>query len=241
MVAMNFPSCQHCNDCDDLLSEIQRRMHSTEGGGDKGLLTRIAEQIYGCQTPQDTISPHPSCANHRMQGTWQGHNNAIRTQHGRLRDAVDDYDDNDCGDKVADPVAARRFMRGARRAAYAQSHEVPTGGYRGPPAPANFALPRTWGQWAGDAARGACVGGLRAGGTLVGGAAGGIYGAGKGAAVGGAMGAGGGTLVAPGVGTLAGGGGGATVGAVVGGGAGVLAGGGAGYLAGDQLAGWLCN
>ncbi len=243
MATMNFPSCQHCNDCDDLLEEIQRRMHSTESGGDKGLLTRIADQIFGCQTPQNTVSPHPSCAGHRIRGTWDGHNSAINTQHDWLRDAVDDYDDNDCGDKVGDREAAQSFMRRARRAAYTSpgGHAVPPGGYQGPPRPANYAIPRTWGQWAGDAARASCVGGLQAGGTVLGGVAGGIYGAGEGALIGGAVGAGGGTLVAPGPGTIIGGGGGATTGAIIGGGTGVIVGGGAGYLAGDQLGSWLCN
>jgi hypothetical protein len=233
MARAKFPSCKNCNDCDDLLSEIQRRMHSTEAGGDKGLLTRLREQIYGCQTPQNTVSGHAACAGHRMVGTWNGHNKAIQDQHDRLRDAVDDYDDNDCGDQVADPEAAQRFMRSARRAAYKSSHQVAPGDYQGPPAPANFQVERNWGQWASDQARGLCTNGLRAGGTIVGGVAGGVYGAGQGALIGG----GGGTLVAPGVGTLAGGGGGA----LIGGGTGAVLGGGAGYLAGDGIANWVCN
>ena len=68
-MAMTFPSCKTCNNCDDLLTEIRRRLWSKEPGGDKGLLTRFAEQIFGCQTPMNTVSPHPSCAGHRMKGT----------------------------------------------------------------------------------------------------------------------------------------------------------------------------
>lgn len=84
---MPFKSCKHCNDCDDLLKEIQRRMESTETGGDKGLLTRWADQIYGCQTPLNTVSSHPSCAGHKLVGNWTGHNKSITTQKGRVKTA----------------------------------------------------------------------------------------------------------------------------------------------------------
>lgn len=238
MAAMTFNSCAHCDDCDDLLTEIQRRMHSTESGGDKGLLTRISEQMFGCQTPANTVSTQAACAGHRMQGTWDGHNRAIKTQHGRLRDAVDDYDDNDCGDLVTDQPAAQRFMNGARAAAYAPSHEVSPGSYQGPAGLASVAADppepptRTWGEWARDQAQAVCVGGLRAGGTTLGALGGGLVMGGEGLLVG----AGAGTLVAPGPGTVGGG----IVGTATGLTAGVIVGGGTGYLAGDQAADWLC-
>ena len=240
-MAATFPSCQHCNDCDDLLEEIQRRMWSNETGGNKGLMRRFFEQVYGCQTPTDTISPHPSCANHRMSGTWTGHNNAMQTQQNRLRDAVDDYDDNDCGDKVSDPDRARGWMRNARRMAHSNKIPVSAGEYKGPPMPANPPMPRTWGQVAQDTAQSVCVGGFTAGGTVIGGVAGGATGAVGGALVGGAAGGGGGTLVAPGVGTVAGGASGATAGAVVGGVVGIGVGGYAGGQAGNDLGEWICR
>jgi hypothetical protein len=240
-MAATFPSCKTCNNCDDLLAEIRRRLWSKESGGDKGLLTRISEQIYGCQTPNNTVMAIAACAGHRLAGTWAGHNAAITTQQGRLKDAVDDYDNNDCGDKVTATESARSTMRTARRAAYGGSLEVPAGGHIGPPAPANFALPRTWGQAIGDAARGVCVGGFTAGGTVVGGVAGGAAGVVGGGLVGGAAGGTGGTMALPGGGTIAGGVSGATVGAVAGGVVGVGAGGYYGYGAGQDLGNWICN
>lgn len=35
-MAITVNSCAHCNDCDDLLTETQRRMNSTESGGGAG-------------------------------------------------------------------------------------------------------------------------------------------------------------------------------------------------------------
>lgn len=243
MAVMNFPSCKNCNDCEDLLNEIIRRLWSTESGGDKGLVTRYAEQVFGCQTPQNTISPHPSCANHRMSGTWDGHNKAMKIRQEQLRDAVEDYDDdnNDCGDKVADPERARRIMKYARRGAYSKEVPVPAGAYKGPPAPANVALRRTWAQWAQDTAQGICVGGFTAGGTVIGGIGGGVAGAGAGTVAGGILGGGGGTFVLPGFGTAAGGVSGAAAGAVVGGVTGVGVGGYAGYQVGNDLGEWICR
>jgi hypothetical protein len=191
-MAKTFPSGKTCNNCDDLLTEFRRRLWSKQSGGHKGLLTRFAEQVFGRQTPTNTISPHPSCAGHRMQGTWDGHNNAMKTQQNRLKDATKDYDDNDCDDKVAGPAKARNTMREVRRAANCKNIPVPAGDYQGPPAPANIAIPRTRGQAAQDAAQCMCVGGFTAGGTVIGGAAGGIAGVGVGGAVGGLAGGGGG-------------------------------------------------
>lgn len=210
-------------------------MHSTESGGDKGLLTRVREQMFGCQTPTNTVSSHASCASHRLSGTWDGHNEAIRGQHRRLRDAVDDYDDNDCGDKVTDQPAAQRFMRGARNLAYGSPPVVAPGDYQGPAGLANMAADppgRSWGQWLRDGAQAVCVGGLRAGGTLGGAVGGGLVMGGKGLLTG----AGTGTLFAPGPGTVGGG----VIGTAAGVSVGVVGGGGAGYLAGDQVADWLC-
>lgn len=240
-MAMTFPSCATCNNCDDLLAEIRRRLWSRESGGDKGLLTRFAEQVFGCQTPGNTLSAHPSCAGHRMQGTWKGHNDAMKTQQGRVKSAIKDYDDNDCGDKVADPATARNTLREARRAAHSTAIPVPAGDYQGPPAPANVSMPRTWAQAAQDAAQGVCVAGFTAGGTVAGAAAGGVAGVGVGGVVGGALGGTGGTFVAPGVGTVGGGITGAGAGAVVGGVVGVGVGGVAGYNAGQSVGNWICR
>ncbi|MCW2305506.1 hypothetical protein M2324_003932 [Rhodovulum sulfidophilum] len=237
---MSFKNCDHCNDCDDLLNELQRRAYSTESGGNKGLLTRWAEQVFGCQTPQNTISAHASCAGHRMSGTWEGHNQAMRTQQQRLRDAVEEYDDNDCGDKVSDPTAARRSMRDMRRMAYSGSVPVAPGDYKGPPVPGNVSMPRTMGQAVGDFGRGICLSASQAGGTLIGGGAGAIGGGVAGGVVDGAIGAGAGTLVAPGLGTVGGAATGAGYGAATGAVAGGLAGGSMGYNVGTTFGNWLC-
>ncbi len=240
-MAATFPSCKTCNDCDDLLEEIRQRLWGKGSGGDKGLLTRIAEQVFGCQTPANTVSTHASCAGHRMKGTWTGHNQAITSQQGRLKDAVDDYDKNDCGDKVGATQSARATLREARRAAYGGSLEVPAGGYKGPPAPANFAIPRTWGQAIGDAARGVCVGGFTAGGTVIGGVGGAVGGAAVGGVVGGAVGGTGGTMALPVGGTIAGGASGAAVGTVTGGVVGAGVGGYYGYGAGQAAGDAICR
>lgn len=240
-MAATFPNCANCNDCDDLLDEIIRRMWSRESGGSKGLVTRFVEQVFGCQTPADVVSSHPSCAGHRMQGTWNGHNEAMKTQQGRLRGAIDDYDDNDCGDEVGDKDRARNVMRQARRAAYSSAVPVGAGDYKGPPAPADAGLPRTMMQRAQDGAQSLCVGGFTAGGAVVGGAGGAVAGAGAGGVIGGAVGGGGGTLVAPGPGTIVGGAGGVATGTVIGGVVGAGAGGYVGADVGNDLGEWICR
>lgn len=241
MATMTFNSCEHCNDCDDLLNEILRRTYSKEGGGNKGLLTRWAEQVYGCQTPSNTVSAHPSCAGHRIKGTWDGHNTAMTQQQKRLKDAIEDYDDNDCGDKVADPDAARSQLRASRRMAYSSSVPVPQDGYKGPPATPDPVMPRTWGQFAGDVARDICVGGLKTGGAVIGGAAGGVVGGIAGGVVDGAIGGVGGTFVAPGVGTVGGAATGVAVGATTGAVTGATVGGVGGWHIGGNIGNWLCN
>ena len=142
-MAMTFKSCKSCNDCDDLLKEIERRLHSTEPGGNKGLVTRIMQQVYGCQTPDDTISPHPSCAGRQLQGTWEGHNTAISDKHRNLKKAVDDWDKNNCGNRVRNKADAASVV-GEAKGYVGQKVgdlEVPRGGYKGPPAPSKFSTP----------------------------------------------------------------------------------------------------
>lgn len=241
MATMTFKNCDHCNDCDDLLKEILRRTYSHESGGNKGLVTRWAEQVFGCQTPTNTINAHASCVGHRMQGTWDGHNRAMRTQQTRLQNAIDEYDDNDCGDKVGDPDAARRQLRQPRRAAWSKNVPVAAGDYKGPPAPANPVMPRTWGQAIGDGARAVCVGGFQTGGAVVGGVGGGVVGGAAGGVVDGAIGAAGGTVFAPGVGTIGGGAAGVAYGATTGAVAGAAGGGYGGWQIGGQVGDWICN
>lgn len=263
MALARFPSCRTCDDCDDLLTEIRKRMYNDDtANGPKGVLTRWVEQVYGCIGPDNTM--HPSCAGRPKVGTWEGHNQQLQDQQERLKRATQDYDDNDCGDTVSDPNA-RQTMREARRMAYSKAIPVRAGDYKGPPRPANPQLPRTVSQMAGDAGRAVCVGGLTGAGAVGGGAVGAVGGfareAPAGALAGGAAGAAGGalyggsggTLVVPGVGTVAGAGSGAVVGgaggAVLGGiytgvpgaveGASDL--GARGAAAGRRLGGWLCN
>jgi hypothetical protein len=141
-MAITFNSCAHCNDCDDLVAEIDRRMNSNETSGDRGLQTRINDQIYGCQTPQDTINPHPACANHRMVGTWNGHNEAISAKWRNLQRGLEDFDNNDCGDKTSDPRTAE-VMQQARGliAKGRQGVRVQPGDYIGPASLSTGRLP----------------------------------------------------------------------------------------------------
>jgi hypothetical protein len=132
-MAMTFNSCAHCKDCDDLVEEIDRRMNSKESSGDRGLQTRINDQLYGCQTPQDTISTHPACVNHKMVGTWNGHNESISAKWRNLERGVQDFDNNDCGDKATNPrtqevMEQARSLLGKGR----QGVQVQPGDYVGP-------------------------------------------------------------------------------------------------------------
>jgi hypothetical protein len=132
-MAITFKNCAHCNDCDDLVEEIDRLMNSKEQAGAKGLQTRIDEQVYGCQTPQDTISTHPSCAGHRMVGTWRGHNIGIQDKFNGLMKALKDFDDNDCGDKTTNPRAAEVMAQARALAEKGRNGVVvPPEGYLGP-------------------------------------------------------------------------------------------------------------
>lgn len=75
-----------CKELRDKIDELINRNKRTEGnGGTHGLKWRFEEQIYGANGPNTT--------------SWANHDKAIKEQQAGLRDRLNDWNKNNCGEK----------------------------------------------------------------------------------------------------------------------------------------------
>lgn len=87
--------------CTKLAREIEEMVNRAKGkgqGGTKGLKQRFSEQIAGPNGPPGSGVGDPS--------VWGTHDKAIKEQQKGLRDRLNDFNKNNCGDKVPIPQDA---------------------------------------------------------------------------------------------------------------------------------------
>lgn len=81
--------CEPPDPCDKIGKKIDelinRNKRTTGGGGTHGLKWRFSEQIYGANGPGTRV--------------WANHDKAIKDQQKSLRDQLNDWNKNNCGEK----------------------------------------------------------------------------------------------------------------------------------------------
>lgn len=113
-----------CTKLGDEINDLINRVKEKVEGGTKGLKQRFFEQINGANGPPGSGVGDPS--------VWGRHDTAIREQQTGLRNRLNDFNKNNCGDRVPIPAdawswATRPAPKAAEwtRPATAQSAAIP--------------------------------------------------------------------------------------------------------------------
>lgn len=80
---------------------VNRDKRQGDGGGTHGLKHRFREQINGANGPPGSGVGDPS--------VWENHDKSIKEQQKGLRDRLNDFNKNNCGDKVPIPEDAWEY------------------------------------------------------------------------------------------------------------------------------------
>lgn len=82
----------------EITEMLERAKGAASGGGTKGLKQRFQEQIEGVNGPPGSGAGDPE--------VWNRHDTVIKEQQKGLRDRLNDYNKNNCGDKIPIPSDA---------------------------------------------------------------------------------------------------------------------------------------
>jgi len=84
-----------------IIDFINRNKDDFGGGGLHGLKQRFREQIEGANGPPGSVVGDPT--------VWDNHDQAIKEQQKGLRDRLNDFNKNNCGDKIPIPSDAWKW------------------------------------------------------------------------------------------------------------------------------------
>jgi hypothetical protein len=96
-----LPPDDPCADLAQQINDFINRNKDDFGGGLQGLKNRFREQIEGANGPPGSGVGDPD--------VWNTHDQAIKEQQKGLRNRLNDYNKNNCGDKVPIPSDAWKW------------------------------------------------------------------------------------------------------------------------------------